>query len=260
MPRFAANLSMMFCEVPFLDRFAQAANAGFKGVEFQSPYDWPKDEVAKRLRDNNLQLVLFNMPAGNWDNGDRGLASIPGREAEFMKGVEASLNYAKTMDCRQLHMLAGIRPEGLSHQLTHDTYSQNLKLAAQACQAENITILIEPINQTDMPGYFLNRQDQAIEIIDNVAQPNIGLQMDLYHCQISEGNLARHLRDNIDHIAHIQIAGVPERHEPDNGEINYPYLYELIDKLGYSGWIGCEYHPATETNAGLGWAAPYLAD
>ncbi len=258
LPRFAANISMMFSEVPFLDRFAHAATAGFKAVEFQSPYDWPKEEIAKRLRDNNLQLVLFNMPAGDWEDGDRGLASIPGRETEFLRGVEASLNYAKAMGCNQIHMLAGIRPVGLSLQLAHDTYMLNLKLAAQACQADDISALIEPINQTDMPGYFLSRQDQAIEIIESVAEPNVRLQMDLYHCQISEGNLAQHLRENIDHIGHIQIAGVPDRHEPDIGEINYPYLYELIDRLGYKGWIGCEYHPANETNAGLGWAGPYL--
>lgn len=259
MPKLAANLTMMFSEVPFLDRFERAAGAGFKAVEFQFPYDHSPNDIAARLKDNNLQLVLFNMPPGDWDSGDRGMASIPGREAEFMTAVDNSLQYAKAMGCHQIHMMAGIPPVGVSDALASDTYLRNLEIAAATCRSEGVNVLIEPLNQTDMPGYFLNRQQQAIDLIASVEEANVGLQMDLYHCLMTEGNPARLLRDNFSHISHIQIAGVPGRHEPDVGEMKYTDLIALIDELGYGGFIGCEYFPAGETTAGLGWASSYLA-
>jgi hydroxypyruvate isomerase len=258
MPRLAANLAMMFNEVSFMDRFARAATSEFKAVEILFPYEWSPDELASQLDKNNLQLALFNMPPGNEQAGEKGLASLPGREGEFENGLEAVLNYANALDCRQVHMMAGIPGENISPQLAGDTFVNNLKKAARVCHDNNIKVLIEPINLYDMPGYFLNTQSQAIDLIARADEPNIALQMDFYHCQITEGNLTRHLRDNIKQIAHIQIAGPPDRHEPDTGEINYPYLFNLIDDLGYQGWIGCEYRPAGNTEAGLGWAAPYL--
>jgi hydroxypyruvate isomerase len=259
MPKFAANLGMMFNEVPLLARFAKAAQAGFAGVEIQFPYDHSTDELVSRLRENNLQLVLFNMPSGSWEKNERGLASIPGREQEFIDHLDLVRQYANALDCRKVHMMAGVPPDGVTPQRARDTFVQNLKDAARICRADGITILIEPINLHDMPGYFLNYQAQALDLIKAAAEPNIALQMDFYHCQIMEGDLARHLRDNIEHIAHIQIAGVPGRHEPDRGEINYPFLYDLIDELGYRGWIGCEYRPAADTQAGLGWASDFLS-
>ena len=212
----------MFNEVAFLDRFEQAAVAGFKAVEFQLPYDHSPSDIATKLHDHNLQLVLFNMPAGDWQNGDRGLACIPDREMEFLVGVGASLQYAKAMNCHQIHML-------------------------------------EPINQTDMPGYFLHTQEQAIDLIASANQPNVALQMDLYHCLMAQGDPAHYLRANLKHISHIQIAGVPGRHEPDIGEMKYGELFALIDELGYDGFVGCEYIPAGDPAAGLGWASPYLS-
>ncbi len=257
MPRFAANLSMMFCEVPFLDRFAEAAAAGFKGVEYLFPYDFSTNDLISCLRDYSLQQVLFNMPAGDWQAGDRGLASIPGRELEFSANLDAMLSYANILGCQRVHMMAGIPPQDISYQQARDTYIRNLQLAARACRSDGITVLIEPINLRDMPGYFLHHQDQALELIEQAGEANIALQMDLYHCQITEGNLAKRIYENIEKIAHMQIAGVPERQEPDCGEVNYPYLFQLIDDLGYNGWVGCEYHPAVQTQAGLGWASAY---
>jgi len=257
MPRFAANLTMMFNEVAFLDRFAQAAAVGFKGVEFLFPYDFPADAVAERLHRHELQQVLFNMPPGNWGAGERGLACIPGREGEFEDNLHTALTYAEILGCKQLHMLAGILPQGCSPQQATDTFIANLQLAATICRPHGITILIEPINSGDMPGYFLHHQARAIDLLKQAQQPNTALQMDLYHCQITEGEVENHIRDNFAHIGHFQIAAVPGRHEPVRGEIDYPAIFELIDDLNFSGWMGCEYHPATHTLAGLGWAAPY---
>ncbi len=259
MPRLAANISMMFNEVSFIDRFARAAACGFKGVEIQFPYHWSPQELAAQLHDNNLQLALFNMMPGNWQAGERGLACLPGRESEFENGIETVLGYADALDCHQVHMMAGIPDREISPQLAQDTFIKNLKTTARICREKDITVLIEPINLRDVPGYFLNTQAQALDLIALADEANIALQMDLYHCQITEGDLARRLRDNIGRIAHIQIAGPPDRHEPDRGEVNYPYLFNLIDELGYQGWIGCEYRPAGKTEAGLGWAAQYLS-
>ena len=249
---------MMFNEVPSMDRFTKASKAGFKGVEFLFPYDYSPDEVADQLHKNDLQMVLFNMKPGNWQAGERGLACIPGRESEFKDNLAPVLEYARDLDCRQVHMLAGIHDKEIPHQQARETFINNLRVAARTCSENDITVLIEPINQQDMPGYFLSTQAKAMELIAEANEPNIALQMDFYHCQISEGNLAGHLRDNINCISHIQIAGSPDRHEPDNGEINYPFLFDLIDSLGYQGWIGCEYRPKDNTEAGLSWASEYL--
>jgi len=257
MPRFAANLTMMFNEVAFLERFAQAANVGFKGVEFLFPYEFAAEAVAERLHQNNLQQALFNMPPGDWGAGERGLACIPGREGEFEDNLETALSYAKTVGCKQLHMMAGILPDTCSHQQATDTFIANLQLAATICRPHGITILIEPINDRDMPGYFLHHQAQAIDLLKQAQHPNTALQMDLYHCQITQGEVKNHIRNNFASIGHFQIAGVPGRHEPVRGEINYPAIFDLIDNLNFSGWVGCEYHPATHTLACLGWATPY---
>ena len=257
MPRFAANLSMMFNEVSFLGRFSEAAQAGFKGVEYLFPYDYSPLELASRLREHGLTQILFNMPPGDWDAGERGLASLPGRESEFDDGLEKMVEYAQALECRQVHMMAGIPPEGTTPLKARDTYVRNLRSAAKACRANGITVLIEPINLRDMPGYYLHHQDQALMLLDEAGEPNTALQMDLYHCQITEGDLAQRICDNFKHIGHFQVAGVPERHEPDHGEINYQYLFNVIDSLGFDGWIGCEYHPAAQTHAGLDWAAKY---
>ena len=258
MPRFAANLSMMYNEVPFLDRFAAAARDGFRAVEFLFPYAHAPEEIASRLADAGLELVLFNMPPGNWDKGERGLASLPGRETEFAAGVDEALRYARVLRCRQLHVMAGIPVQGADRKACRETYIRSLRLACDRAADAGVTCLIEPINTRDIPGFFLNRQDDAHAIRDEVGKPNIKVQMDLYHCQIVEGDVAMKIRRYIDGVGHVQIAGVPERHEPSIGEMNYPYLFDVLDSVGYAGWIGCEYRPRSGTSAGLGWIAPYL--
>jgi hydroxypyruvate isomerase len=257
MPKLAANLSMMFNELPFLERFAAAARTGFTGVEFLFPYDHAPEDLAEALRDNSLEQVLFNLPPGDWGAGERGLAALPGREAEFQAGLERALAYALALDCRQIHMMAGIPPEGSDPLACRDAYVASLSAAAAFFAPHGVCVLAEPINGRDIPGYFLNHQGQAVALIQAAGAANTGLQMDFYHCQIVDGDLASHLRANFAHIRHIQIAGVPERHEPNRGEVNYPYLLDLMDELGYDGWVGCEYRPAGDTMAGLGWARPY---
>lgn len=257
MPRFAANLSMMYNEVPFLDRFAAAARDGFKAVEFLFPYAHPPEEVASRLSDAGLELVLFNLPPGNWEAGERGFAALPGREREFAGALAEALRYARALRCPRLHVMAGIPPHGADRQACRATYVQSLKRACAAAAGDGITLLIEPINTRDIPGYFLNRQDEAHAVREEIGQPNLKVQMDLYHCQIVEGDVATKIRRYIADVGHIQIAGVPERHEPSIGEVNYPYLFDLLDSLGYPGWIGCEYRPRGGTSAGLGWMTAY---
>ena len=257
MPKFAANLSMLFTEVPFLDRFARAAEAGFTGVEFLFPYEHEPEETAARLRDNGLEIALFNLPPGDWEAGERGLASLPGREADFARAVETALPYALALGAPRMHAMAGIPPQDADPAACWDTYIANLRSAAEAFAPHGIDVVIEPINTRDIPGYFLNRQGFAEAAIEAAGAPNLGLQMDLYHCQIVEGDLATCIRRYFPLIRHIQIAGVPERHEPDVGEVNYPYLFDLLDELGYAGWIGCEYRPAGDTPAGLAWARDY---
>ena len=254
MPRLAANLSMMFQEVGFLDRFEAAAAAGFTGVEYLFPYDFPASEIAARLRRLGLTQALFNLPPGNWAKGERGTAALPGRESEFIAGMERALDYAAATGCTRLHPMAGIRRRAGEREEAEAVYVANLRHAADLAAPRGVTVLIEPINTRDMPGYFLSTTGQALATIKAVGRANVKLQLDLYHCQIMEGDLAAHIRSLSKDYAHVQIAGVPDRHEPDQGEVNYPYLLELLDETGYEGWVGCEYRPAGETRAGLGWA------
>jgi hydroxypyruvate isomerase len=256
MPKFAANLSMMFQEIPnFLDRFDAAAKAGFKGVEFLFPYDRPPAAIAERLEKNRLTLALFNTVPGDWNAGERGLAALPGREQQFRDGVDKAIEYAKASKCRTIHAMAGLWPEGRPK--SEATYIENLRWAADRAAAAELTVIIEPINTRDIPGYFLNYTGQAIGIIETVGRANLQLQLDLYHVQIMEGDLAPKIRALAGRYPHVQIAGTPGRHEPDVGEVNYPYLFDLFDEIGYQGWIGCEYRPKGDTVAGLGWAKRY---
>ncbi len=260
MPKLAANLSMLFQELPFLDRFEAAARVGFRAVEFLFPYEHPARDIRRRLDRFELRLVLFNLPPGEWAGGERGLSIFPERVDEFAAGLDQALAYARVLDCRQLHVMAGTVPKELPHAEAARTYVANLRGAAAKAQAEDIRVLIEPLNSRDMPGYLLATVEQARQIIDQVGSDNLFLQMDLYHAQIMGGDLAERTRAHWPLIRHIQIAGVPGRHEPDVGEINYPYLFDLIDGLGYDGWIGCEYRPRGDTRAGLGWARRYGID
>ncbi len=259
MPKFAANLTMLFNEVDFLDRFAAARDAGFKGVEYLFPYAYDKAVLADRLATHGLTQVLHNLPPGDWDAGERGIAILPGREAEFRAGVETAIGYATALGCPQLNCLAGVKPDGADRITLHRTLVENLKFAADALGAEGIRLLIEPINTRDIPGFFLNRSDQARAILDEVGSPNLFIQYDIYHMQVMEGDLAPTMEANLKRIAHMQLADTPGRHEPGTGEINYPFLFDHIDRIGYAGWIGCEYKPKAETKAGLGWFAPYAA-
>lgn len=258
MPKLAANLSMMYQEHPFLDRFGAAAKDGFKAVEFLFPYDFPAADVKARLGDAGLVLALFNAPPGNWGAGERGLSSLPGREEEFRRGVATALDYARALGNQRLHVMAGLIQPGEDRARHRAVYLANLAYAAKQAASLGITVVIEPINTRDIPGFFLNRQDEAHAVCAEVGAPNLKVQFDLYHCQIVEGDLAMKLRKYMAGTGHIQIAGVPERHEPDVGEINYPYLFGVMDELGYDGWVGCEYRPRGETSAGLGWARPWL--
>ncbi|MEZ5668193.1 MAG: hydroxypyruvate isomerase [Alphaproteobacteria bacterium] len=258
MPRLAANLSMLFNEVEFLDRFAAAAKAGFKGVEFLFPYAWPAEQIAERLAANNLTQALFNMPPGDWDAGERGYGCLPDKRGAFQDGVGQAIAYAKVLGCRTVHAMAGIAPAGADRRVLTETYVENISFAAAECAKEGITVVIEAINGRDIPGFFLNTSAQAIDILERVGATNARFQYDIYHMQIMEGDLAPTIERILPMIGHMQLADTPGRHEPGTGEINYGYLLPQIDRLGYSGWIGCEYRPAGDTAAGLGWARPYL--
>ena len=264
MPRFAANLSMLYPELDFLDRFAAAAKDGFQAVEFLFPYAHAPEELVARLRDNGLRQVLFNGPPGDWDAGERGLASLPGREAEFREGILKALDYLVALDCPRLHVMAGLVPDGTTRDDVQPVYVDNLRWAAGQAAKIGRDLLIEPINTRDIPGFFLNRQDQAHRIVELVGAPNLKVQMDLYHCQIVEGDVAMKLRKYLPtgRVGHLQIAGVPERHEPDLGELDHAYLFKVIDEIvaagQWDGWVGCEYRPARGavpggTSDGLGW-------
>lgn len=256
MPRFCANLGFLFTEAAFEDRFERAARAGFSGVEYMFPYAQPAAELARLLRANGLQQVLFNLPAGDWAAGERGLAALPGREAEFREGVELAIDYARELGCTQVNALAGIPRPGLRPQEIRTTLLGNLRHAASRLAAAGIRLLVEPINsRIDMPGFWIDSPRKALSLIESVAEPNLWLQYDVYHAQVMEGDLARTIEANLDRIAHIQIADHPGRHEPGSGEINYPYLFALLDRIGYAGWVGCEYVPAAGSEAGLGWRA-----
>ncbi|MCA3308223.1 MAG: hydroxypyruvate isomerase family protein [Roseomonas sp.] len=257
MPRFAANLSMMFNEVPFLDRFALAAKAGFKGVEFLFPYEHPAAEIAARLKDNGLQQVLFNAPPGDWAKGERGMACHPGREPEFRDSIMRALDYAGALGCPRLHVMAGMVPPGVAQGTLTSLYAINLAWAAERAIAQGVKCCIEPINQRDMPGYALTGIANGIQVIEAVGPDRLGLQFDLYHTQITEGDLVPRARAALPYIAHMQVADTPGRNEPGTGEVNWPFVFAQLDAMGYRGWIGCEYRPAGETLAGLSWFAPY---
>jgi len=273
MPRFAANLSMMYTEHPFLERFKAAAEDGFAAVEFLFPYEFEPQAIADVLAANGLEQVLFNTVPGDMQAGERGLAAVPGRSADFLAGVDRAIAYARVLGTRRLHAMAGVMPaagvgagpsavsadsiDSAARRRWRDTYVANLREAARRCAGAGITLLIEPINPRDIPGYFLNTQADAHAIVAEVGAANLKVQMDLYHCQIVEGDLASRIRQFLPGVGHMQIAGVPHRHEPDLGEVNYPFLFTLLDELGYEGWIGCEYRPRGKTSAGLGWLAPW---
>ena len=266
MPRFAANLTMLYGEHAFLDRFAAAAADGFAAVEFLFPYAFSAPALAARLQQHQLRQVLFNAPPGDWAAGERGLACLPQRVAEFRSGFAQALEYAAVLDCPRIHVMAGCAPAGADAAALHDCYLENLHWAAARARAGGREVLIEPINQRDMPGYFLRSQAQAHAVVEQVGAPNLHVQMDLYHCQLAEGDLASRLQQYLPggRVGHIQIAGVPQRHEPDQGELNCVYLLDLLDALGYSGHVGCEYWPQLGavpggTSAGLGWLRRWQA-
>jgi hydroxypyruvate isomerase len=253
MPKFAANLSMLFTEMPFLDRFEAAASAGFEGVEFLFPYDYEPDDVAARLKANGLHQALFNLPAGNWAAGERGIAIYPDRIGEFRDGVAKAARYAKALGCTRLHALAGIAPRDAEPRTLRKTYIENLSFAARLLAEEGLTLLIEPINTRDIPHYFLDATAKAADVIESVDAPNLRLQYDLYHMQIMEGDLTPTIDKYSKVIAHVQIADTPGRHEPGSGEINFPFIFDHLDRIGYKGWIGCEYVPSTSTYDSLKW-------
>jgi hydroxypyruvate isomerase len=253
MPRFSANLSMLFCEHPFLDRFEHAAKAGFRAVEFQFPYAFPVSDIQSRLKAHGLDGVLHNLPAGDWQTGERGIACHPARANEFKAGVRQGIQYAKVLGVQQLNCLVGQAPSGVAEQEVRRTLLDNLRYAARALQENGLKLLIEPINTFDVPGFFINRTKQASDLLDELDATNAYIQYDAYHAQRMEGELAATLQTFLPRIAHIQVADNPGRHEPGSGEINYAYLFTLLDRLGYDGWVGCEYHPATDTASGLSW-------
>lgn len=257
MPRFSANLSFLFQEHSFLDRFAAAASAGFKAVEYISPYEHPPEEIAQRLHDNGLTQALFNLPPGNFEAGERGIACLPGRQEDFRRSIDKAARYAKTLSCPKINCLAGIPLVGTSRELALATLIANLRHAAEQLSREGILLLLEPINRFDMPGYLVNRSNEAIAVLDAVNHPNLKLQYDVYHMQRMEGEIAATLKKLMPRIGHIQIADNPGRHEPGTGELNFSYLLAAIDRLGYQGWVGCEYKPKAATADGLGWMKDY---
>jgi hydroxypyruvate isomerase len=253
MPKFAANLTMLFNEVPFLERFALASEAGFEAVEYLFPYDYNAAELKQELAENNLVQVLHNLPAGNWASGERGIAVLPDRIDEFRRGVVMAIDYATALGCKQVNCLAGIAPAGLNDDVLRSTFVHNLRLAAQELAKYDIRLLIEPINTYDIPGFYLNTVEQAASIIEEVGSDNLFIQYDLYHQQRTRGELVATYERHKELIAHVQLADNPGRNEPGTGEINYPVVFKALDQAGYDGWIGCEYKPKTETQRGLAW-------
>jgi len=252
-PKFAANLTMLFSELPFLDRFAAAKAAGFSGVEYLFPYDFDKADLREQLDEHGLTQVLHNLPAGNWGAGERGIATLPERVDEFRDGVARAIDYAKALDCRQLNCLVGIAPRDADPFELNEVLVGNLRFAADALAKQRIKLLVEPINTLDIPGFFLNRTEQAVQLIADVRSSNLFIQYDIYHMQVMEGDIARTVQKHLPRIAHIQLADNPGRNEPGTGEINYPFLFRHLDTIGYRGWVGCEYKPRTTTVDGLGW-------
>ena len=257
MPKFAANLSMLYPELNFLDRFAAATEDGFKAVEFLFPYAYDASVLAAKLKENGLQQVLFNAPPGDWTKGERGMAALPGRQGEFRDAIAKALGYSVVLGCPRLHVMAGLKPEGVAHDTMTAVYGANLAWAAEECAKVGVKPIIEPINHRDIPGFFLNTTDQAAAIIAAVGPDRLGMQFDLYHCQITEGDVVKRVEKHLPLITHMQVADNPGRNEPGTGEVNWPFVFDRIDALGFRGWIGCEYRPAGETVAGLGWFAPY---
>ena len=257
MPKFSANLTFLYTDLPLLDRFAAAAKSGFRGVEYMSPYEEAKSDLVARLRDNGLTQALHNLPVGNWGAGERGIAILGDRVEEFRRGVHQAIDYASALGCGQLNCLVGVAPKGAEVNALRKTLVANLAFAAEELAKANIKLLIEPCNTRDIPGFFLTRTDQALSLIEEVGSNNLFVQYDIYHAQIMEGDLARTMEANLPRIAHIQLADNPGRHEPGTGEINYPFLFDHLDRIGYSGWIGCEYRPLAGVDAGLGWMKPY---
>ena len=253
MPQFAANLTMLFNEAPFLERFERASKAGFKAVEFLFPYAFSAAEIKELLDQHQLKLVLHNLPAGDWDAGERGIACHPHRVEEFRNGVAKAIQYAKVLGVQQLNCLSGKAPEGVDQKVLHATFVDNLRFAAAELKKANLNLLIEPINTFDIPGFFLSTTKQASEVLAEVGASNLLIQYDIYHAQRMEGELANTIEKNLSKIGHIQLADNPGRNEPGTGEINYAYLFKFLDRIGYQGWIGCEYKPASSTEAGLGW-------
>jgi hydroxypyruvate isomerase len=258
MPKLAANLSMMFNEVDFLDRFGAAAEAGFTGVEYVSPYEYDKTDIAEMLRSHGLTQVLFNLPVGDWDAGERGIACHPDRVEEFRAGIDKVIEYAGVLGCLQVNCLAGVAPADATPETLRETFVSNLRFAAKRLEDAGVRLLIEPINQRDIAGFYLRNTKHALDIIAEASVSNLYVQYDVYHMQVMEGDLVPTMQANLDSISHIQIADTPGRNEPGTGEINYPFVLKAIDDMGYQGWVGCEYKPATTTPEGLGWAADYL--
>jgi hydroxypyruvate isomerase len=257
MPRLCANLSMMFNEVPFLDRFAAAAGAGFKGVEFLFPYDHTAAEIRTRLDDAGLVQVLFNGPPGDWAASERGTASLPGRQQEFRDGIMKALDYANALGNTMVHVMAGIPPTDLRPGVAAALYASNLAWAADQAAPRGVTLVIEPINHRDMPGFFLNTMAQGAAVVEAIGRDRLGLQFDVYHCQVTEGDITKRMAALLPLIAHMQIADVPARNEPGTGEIGWPFVFAEMDRLGYAGWVGCEYRPAGDTLAGLAWRTKF---
>lgn len=253
MPKFAANLSMLFTEVPFLDRFERAANAGFEAVEFLFPYAYSVEDIRQRLDTHGLQLVLHNLPAGDWDAGERGIACHPDRVNEFRDGVAMAISYATVLGVKQINCLAGKAPAGVTEDVLRQTFVKNLRFAAEELKKAGLNLLIEPINTFDIPGFYLNHTTQAVSILVEVGADNALVQYDIYHAQRMEGELAATMQKYLPRIGHIQLADNPGRNEPGTGEINYSFLFAHLDRIGYDGWIGCEYKPASSTEEGLGW-------
>jgi hydroxypyruvate isomerase len=259
MPKFCANLTMLYNEADFLDRFEAAAGDGFEGVEYLFPYQYPKEGLAECLRRHRLVQVLHNLPAGDWAKGDRGIACQPDRADEFRAGVARGIEYATALGCKQVNCLAGVAPKDANPAELRRTFVENVRYAASELQKAGIRLLIEPVNTRDIPGFYLNRSAQAAEIMAEVGSDNLYLQYDFYHTQVMEGDLVNTFKRLKDRIAHVQVADNPGRNEPGTGEINYPFIFDALDQEGYAGWVGCEYKPTAATSAGLGWLAPYRA-
>jgi len=258
MPKFSANLSTLFTEYDFLDRFKAAADAGFMGVEVQFPYEVEASAIAEKLTQTGLQMVLFNLPPGQWDKGDRGLGALPGREKELDKGFDQALAYADILKCRQLHVMAGVKPKNLDNTAYLSAFGANLRRLAPRAEAAGCHLMLEPINSRDVPGYVLSRTEDALSLIKAIDRDSIRLQLDIYHRQVMQGDLIKTIEAVAPVLGHVQIAGAPGRGEPDRGEIAYGAIFEALQRIGYDGWIGCEYFPAGRTEDGLGWMKPYL--